>query len=259
MEATSPPASDVRTTRNGHVATVEITRPPNNFFDVALISDIADACDELAAGNECRAIVLCSEGRHFCAGANFASGDPLGGLTGPHLYEVGIRIFEQPLPIVAACQGASIGGGLGVALAADFRVASPSSRFGANFALLGFHHGFAMTVTLPAAVGPQAALDILYTGRRLGGDEAHEIGLVDRLVGDDEIREQAHALAAQIAASAPLAVRSIRQTMRGPLVEPARAAMVRERAEQERLMATEDWKEGLAAVGERREANFQGR
>src|SRR5882757_2657848 len=99
MHATSRPASDVSTTLHGHVATVEITRPPNNFFDVALISDIADTCEELAAGNHCRAIVLCSEGRHFCAGANFASGDPLGGRTGPHLYDVGVRIFEQPLPI----------------------------------------------------------------------------------------------------------------------------------------------------------------
>jgi 2-(1,2-epoxy-1,2-dihydrophenyl)acetyl-CoA isomerase len=251
-------ATDITTTLDGHVATIEINRPPNNFFDVTLISQIADACDELAAGDDCRAIVLCSEGRHFCAGANFGGDDPLS-RAGVHLYEVGIRLFEQPLPVVAAVSGAAIGGGLGLALAADFRVASPASRFAANFALLGFHHGFAMTVTLPLVVGHQAALDILYTGRRLNGEQAHAIGLCDRLVSDDEVREQAHALAAEIAASAPLAVRSIRQTMRGPLVEQARAAMVRERAEQERLQRTEDWTEGLAAVSERRAAEFQGR
>jgi 2-(1,2-epoxy-1,2-dihydrophenyl)acetyl-CoA isomerase len=253
-------STNITTTLDGHVATIEIQRPPNNFFDVELISDIADACDELAAGNDCRAIVLGSDGRHFCAGANFTGpADPLGGRSGPHLYEVGIRLFEQPLPIVAAIQGAAIGGGLGLALAADFRVASAESRFAANFALLGFHHGFGMSATLPAAVGNQAALEILYIGRRLGGEEAQRIGLVDRLVPNEEIRDQAHALAAEIAASAPLAVRSIRETMRGALAEQVRGAMARERAEQERLMETEDWREGVAAVGERREAHFRGR
>lgn len=259
MEAKPVPAADIRTTLDDHVATVEINRPPNNFFDVQLIRGLADACAELAAGQQCRAVVLCSRGRHFCAGANFTGSDTLGGRSGPHLYEVAIRLFEQPLPIVAAVQGSAIGGGLGLALAADFRVASAQSRFSANFALLGFHHGFGLTATLPAAVGPQAALELLYTGRRVGGEDAHRIGLCDRLVADGEVREQAHALAAEIAASAPLAVRSIRQTMRGPLAEQVRAAMDRERAEQERLQATEDWREGVAAVNERRAARFRGR
>ncbi len=248
-----------------HVAVVEIRLLPNNFFDVALIRQLADACDELAEGGRCRAIVLCSEGRHFCAGANFATRNspdtpngPLRADDGPHLYEEAIRLFEQPLPIVAAVQGAAIGGGLGLALAADFRVASPAARFSANFARLGFHHGFALTVTLPAAVGQQAAQDLLYTGRRIGGEEAHRLGLCDRLVAPDVLRAEAHGFAAQIAESAPLAVRSIRETMRGPLAERARGVLGRERSEQERLMRTADWREGLAAVSERRTARFTG-
>jgi enoyl-CoA hydratase/carnithine racemase len=242
-----------------HVATLEFNRPPSNYFSVGLISQIADACDELAADGRCRAIVLCSAGRVFCAGADFGGAHAVGAPDGTHLYDHAVRLFRQPLPVIAAVQGAAIGGGLGLAMAADFRVAVPEARFAANFALLGIHHGFALTVTLPAAIGQQAAMDLLYTGRRVGGEEAHALGLADRLATPGQAREQAHALAAQIAASAPLAIRSIRATMRGELADQARAAMTRERAEQERLYETADWKEGLAAVSQRRPASFTGR
>jgi enoyl-CoA hydratase/carnithine racemase len=242
----------------GHVATLQFSRPPANYFSLGLIAAIADACDELASGRDCRAIVLCSTGRVFCAGADFSSGPQLSAGSGLHLYDVAARLFEQPLPIVAAVQGAAIGGGLGLAMAADFRVASPQARFAANFALLGIHQGFALSVTLPAAIGQQAALDLLYTGRRVTGEEAVTLGLADELAEPDQVRDQAHAFAARIAASAPLAIRSIRDTMRAPLAAKARDAMRRERAEQERLMQTSDWREGLAAVRDRRPASFAG-
>src|SRR5688572_21982380 len=249
---------DVGVEREGHVAVVEIRRPPNNFFDVALIAGIADAIDELAADG-CRAVVLASEGRHFCAGADFGGGRERGDGSGPHLYEMAVRLFEQPIPIVAAVQGASIGGGFGLAMAADFRIASPEARFAANFARLGFHHGFGLTVTLPLVVGHQAALDLLFTGRRVDGEEALALGLCDRLVPAGQLRAEARAWAADIAASGPLAVRSIRATMRGPLAAQIRAATDHEKAEQERLQATEDWREGVRAVAERRPAAFTGR
>lgn len=242
-----------------YVATLEINRPPSNYFSVGLIERIADTCEELAADSRCRAIVLCSAGRVFCAGADFTDAAAISSAGGPHLYDFAIRLFEQPLPIVAAVQGAAVGGGLGLAMAADFRIASPAARFAANFSLIGIHQGFALSATLPAAIGQQAALDLLYTGRRVGGEEAHALGIADRLVEPDELRSQSHALAAQIAAAAPLAIRSIRATMRGQLAVQARDAMIRERAEQERLMRTSDWREGLAAVSQRRPANFAGR
>ncbi len=241
-----------------HVATLEFSRPPDNYFSLGLITRIADACDELGA-RECRAVVLCSTGRVFCAGADFTAGPQLSGGNGVHLYDAAARLFRQPLPIVAAVQGAAVGGGLGLAMAADFRVASPHARFAANFALLGIHQGFALTVTLPAAIGQQAALEMLYTGRRVTGEEAFTLGLADHLADPADLRAQAHAFAARIAAAAPLAVRSIRETMRGPLAVQAVAAMARERAEQERLMQTSDWREGLAAVAGRRPARFTGR
>jgi 2-(1,2-epoxy-1,2-dihydrophenyl)acetyl-CoA isomerase len=242
------------------VATAEIRRPPNNFFDQGLIASLCDAFEALDRDEGCRAIVLCSEGKHFCAGANFGSREPVGrGDPGRHLYDEGVRLFRTRTPVVAAIQGAAIGGGLGLALMPDFRVAAPEARFSANFARLGFHHGFGLSVTLPALVGQQHAMDLLYTGRRVKGEEALAIGLCDRLVPLDQLRSAARELAAEIAASAPLAVDSIRQTLRGDLAERIRVATDREKAEQERLQATEDFKEGIAAMAERRTPDFKGR
>jgi 2-(1,2-epoxy-1,2-dihydrophenyl)acetyl-CoA isomerase len=256
MRQTSAAVSDEVSIRTAaeHVMLVEFSRPPHNYFDGALIGAIADAYERLERDGECRAIVLCSEGKNFCAGANFAAKNPAAG----DLYEQAVRLFAGSLPVVAAVQGAAIGGGLGVALSADFRVASPDSRFSANFARLGIHHGFGITVTLPAVVGDQRALELLYTGERLRGEEAHRIGLCDRLVATEQIREEAVRLAAEIATSAPLAVRSIRQTMRGDLPDRIRRATAREAAAQAEQWDTDDFREGVSAAAERRTPRFAG-
>lgn len=237
------------------VATVELRRPPTNFFSLDLINGVADALFEIDDDPNCRAVVLCAEGKHFCAGADF-SGDRT--YTTNELYQAAARVFENKTPIVAAVQGAAIGGGLGLALSADFRVAAPEARFSANFARLGFHQGFGLSETLPALVGQQKAAELLYTGRRLKGDEAEAIGMADYLVPLDALREKAHELAAEIAGSAPLAVQSIRKTMRGDLADRIRSATDHEGAEQGRLRETKDFAEGTKAMGERRTPNFTG-
>lgn len=242
------------------VAEVEIHRPPNNFFDARLIQNIADAYEHLQGGS-CRAIVLCSEGKHFCAGADFhgeSDAEALPEEGAANLYREAVRLFEAELPVVAAIQGAAIGGGLGVACSADFRVAAPEARFAANFSRLGFHPGFGLSVTLAGIVGPQAALELLYTGRRITGDEAESIGLADRLVDLSDLRTAARALAAEIAGAAPLAVRSIRRTMRGHLARQVADITRHEDAEQMRLRTTADFAEGTKASLERREPNFTG-
>ncbi len=240
--------------RADRVAVVEFSRPPHNYFDGELIRGIADAYERLDGDPGCRAIVLCSEGKNFCAGANFAARNPAEG----DLYAQAVRLFAAGIPVVAAIQGAAVGGGLGVALSADFRVASPESRFSANFARLGIHHGFGLTVTLPLVVGHQRALELLYTGARVNGEDAHAIGLCDRLVGSDRLREEAIALAHEIAISSPLAIRSIRATMRGELAERVRSATAHEASEQARQWDTPDFAEGIAAAAERREPRFSG-
>jgi enoyl-CoA hydratase/carnithine racemase len=243
------------------VATFEIKRPPNNNLDAALVGALADAYEELDGERSCRAIVLCSEGKHFCAGATLGTG-PEAASAELHVgavYEAAARMFACALPVVAAVQGAAVGGGLGLALSADFRVASPDTRMWANFARLGFHHGFGMTITLPAVIGAQHARELLLTGRRVDGEQALSLGLCDRLAPAERLRDEAHTLAAEIAACAPLAVRSIRQTLRDGLVERIRAATEREGAEQVRLMQTDDFREGMRAIAERRAPDFGGR
>ena len=175
-----------------------------------------------------------------------------------HLYDEAVRLFSTRIPVVAAIQGAAIGGGFGLALMPDFRVATPEARFSANFARLGFHQGFGLSVTLPDLVGQQRAMELLYTGRRVRGDEALELGLCDRLVPQDELRRTARELAREIALSAPLAVASIRETLRGDLPDRIRVATDREKAEQERLQKSNDFREGVRAMAERRTPNFSG-
>jgi enoyl-CoA hydratase/carnithine racemase len=238
-----------------HVAVVEMHRPPNNFFDQTLLRELADALLGLDDDPEVRSVVLCSEGKHFCAGALLGAGMTAEGIG--DLYRQAFRLFTARRPVVAAVQGAAVGGGLGLALAADFRVATPASRFTANFARLGFHHGFGLSVTLPALVGGQRALELLLTGRDVSGSEALAIGLCDRLTPADP-REAAVELAGEIARSAPLSIVSIRATMRRSLVADVCAALDAEAQAQAALLPTADFREGVEAARAHRAPDFTG-
>ncbi len=252
---------DLSVTHEGHVALIEICRPPHNFFDFELIHQIANVMEELDQNPNCRAIVLASQGTAFCAGANFNSPDdkisrPENPGTNP-LYFEAIRIFSCKKPIIAAIQGAAVGGGLGLALVADFRVTCSEGRFSANFNRLGFHPGFGLSVTLPRLVGIQKANLLFFTGRRINGQEALDMGLADVLVPQADVRTEAMKLAREIAVSAPLAVQSTRATLRQGLVEALHKAVAHESAEQNWQFKTDDFKEGVKAMTERREPQFQ--
>lgn len=247
-----------------NVATVEIRRPPHNFFDIDLINQIATTYEQLDAITECRSILLCADGKNFCAGANFSTSDkseatvsPQGALTN-HLYREAVRIFRCKKPVVAAVQGAAIGGGLGLAVSADFRVTCPEGRFSANFTKLGFHPGFGLTVTLPELIGRQRASLLFLTSRRIDGPQALAWGLADECVPLDKLRETALALAAELAACAPLAVVSTRATLRVGMADRISLQTDHELAEQNWLRTTADWEEGIKATAERREPKFIG-
>jgi enoyl-CoA hydratase/carnithine racemase len=262
------PFTDIAVEKTGHVALVEIRRPPNNFFDIPLIKEIASAFEALDEEGDCRAIVLASQGKAFCAGANFGDGAQLDkegrrpneGAPGvAPLYIEGNRLFRTRKPIIAAIQGAAVGGGLGLAMVADFRVACPEARFVANFTRLGFHPGFGLTVTLPAVIGPTKAALMFYTSRRVTGEEAFAMGLADLLVPLAEVRSAAMKLAAEIAENSPLGLIATRMTMRGDIADRVRKATDHELEEQTRLRKTDDFKEGVRAVSERRVPKFVGR
>ncbi len=263
------PFKDIGVEKSGLVATIEIRRPPNNFFDVALINQIGDALEALDEDAGCRAVVLAAQGKAFCAGANFGDGraltadgrrpDELPQSRVGHLYVEAVRLFRSKKPIVGAIHGPAVGGGLGLAMVPDFRVACPEARFCANFTRLGFHPGFGLTVTLTEVVGPAKAALMFYTSRRVTGEEAYRIGLADVLVPQDQVRAAALALAAEIAENSPLGLLSTRATMRAGLADRVRAATDHELEEQNRLRVTDDFKEGVKAMAERRVPKFAGR
>ena len=262
--------TEIGVEKHGHVGLIEIRRPPLNFFDVTLINEIADALEQFDSDIEIRSSVLAAEGRAFCAGANFndparqaqearGQSDPASNLPINHLYIQAVRIFRNKKPIVAAVHGAAIGGGLGLAVAADFRVTCPEARFSANFTKLGFHPGFGLTVTLPELIGRNNAELMFYTSRRVTGEEAYRWGLANVLVPQDQVRSAAMKFAGEIAECSPLGLVSTRATMRAGLAERVLAATNHELVEQTRLRSTEDFKEGVKATAERRAANFRGR
>lgn len=251
---------DLKVRLEEHVATIQICRPPHNFFDVALIDDLASILEALDTVPACRAMVLGAEGKSFCAGGNFAAADEAMAQDAPaRLYGHAVRLFATRKPVIAAIQGPAIGGGLGLALFADFRVVTPEARFGANFVKLGTHPGFGITATLPRLIGAQRASLMLYTGRRLTGAQAVEWGLADAIVEPEAVQGVAMTFAREIAENAPLAVAAVRATLRAGLAETVAASTRIELAEQMRLFATEDHREGVAAVAERRPGVFHGR
>lgn len=260
--------SDIGIEKTGHVALVEIRRPPNNFFDIPLIKDIAGAFESFDEDSNIRAIVLAAQGKAFCAGANFGDGSTLDAQgrrsnePGPGvapLYIEGNRLFRTKKPIIAAVHGAAVGGGLGLAMVADFRVTCPEARFCANFTRLGFHPGFGLTVTLPAVIGETKASLMFYTSRRVPGDEAYAMGLADVLVRQDQVRDAAIKLADEIGENSPLGLIATRMTMRGGIADRVREATDHELEEQTRLRKTDDFREGVKSVSERRVPDFKGR
>ena len=254
---------DVAVTRlDGHVVQCEINRPPNNFFDHQLIKDLADCFEDIDTQDDIRTIVLCSEGKHFCAGANFGSSVRAAELEqrtesdrNP-LYDEAVRLFRCKKPVIAAVQGAAVGGGFGLALMADFRVVCPATRMTANFVKLGFTPGFGLTHTLERIVGAQRANLMFLTGRRINGETAKEWGLGDIYTDADNVRSAAIELAQEIAENAPLALLSLREQMRPNIAEAVNDVTTIESREQKWLQQTNDHKEGIKAVAEKRAGNF---
>jgi enoyl-CoA hydratase/carnithine racemase len=251
----------IAVTKDGHVATVELRRGPNNHVNTPMIGEIGDALESFDRDPDIRAVVLCSDGKHFSAGADLVARDSSGreitvGRT--HLYKEAIRLVRARKPVVAAVHGAAIGAGLGLALVADFRVTCAEARFSANFTRLGFHPGFGLTCTLPRLVGESTAALLMYTGRRVPGTEAVKLGLADLLVPLDDVRKAAAALAAEIAESAPLSIVATRETLRRGLADAFQQATEREFEEQDWLRKTADYAEGVKAMAERRLPKFIG-
>lgn len=245
--------AEVVVRHDGHVAIVQMCRPPHNFVDAGFMELLAYTLEKLDEDTNCRAVVLTSGVNTFCAGADFgASSDSAVARDPSPFYRQAMKLFRTKKPIVAAVRGPAIGAGLGLAVAADFRVTCKEARFSANFLRLGFHPGFGLSFTLPHLIGEQKAAHLFYTGRRIDGAEAVAIGLADELTEQSQVDDRAIALAKEIAASAPLALESTRETMRLGFADQVVKTNQRELQIQLTQFPTDDFREGVAAMTERR-------
>jgi len=249
-------SENVNSRREGHVGVVELDAPPHNYFSLNMLKAINACLENFENDQKVRSVILCANGRSFCAGADLNSGESKQKRRHKSeinpLYQEAYKLFVFPKPIVAALEGSAIGGGLGLALTADFRVSCKEAKFAASFTRLGFHPGFGLSYTLPKLVGNQQASLLFYTGRIIRGDEAKSMGLVDILVDRAHVKTEAMALASEIAISSPRAVQSIRQTMRRELGDEVFLAMKRESRVQAIQFASKDIEEGVKAMSERR-------
>lgn len=247
------------TIERGGVGIVRLDAPPNNYLSTSIVSELVTSYQSVVDGGG-RAIVLCASGRHFCAGVSLSSklaeASPDDAFE---MYDFIPALFDLPIPVVAAVQGAAIGAGLGLAMTADFRVASGNTRFSAPFTRLGFFHGFGLSVSLPDAVRADVAREMLYAGVEVRGERAYAVGLCSRLTGDGEIFDAAMSMATELAGVAPLSLYEARRMMRGPLIADLQAALDNERQQQRRFIGSDDFKEGLRAASERRRPIFTGR
>lgn len=235
----------------------------------AMTAELTDAwqttISALATDPELRCVVVAGAGSAFCAGGDMgwigadtdASVAALRARMMP-FYRAWLSIRELEVPTIAAVHGPAVGAGLCLALACDLRYATPEARLSAPFTKLGMHAGMAATWLIPQAVGVAAARELLFTGRVVGGAEAHALGLVSRLLPAEGFREHVLDIAAQIAATAPVATRLTKIALATGGHGNFDAALQWEGLAQPVTLATNDLQEGLAAARERRNPNFTG-
>jgi enoyl-CoA hydratase len=254
------------------VAEITLNRPENrNSMTPDVLAGLADAVARAKADPELRCAIVTGRGKSFCAGADFRSrggAAPGGGEDSAHVaphersyntYAPFLSLLDLEVPTIAAMNGHAIGGGLGLAIVCDLRVASIEGKYGANFVRLGLHPGMANTYILPRLMGVPDAVELLLTGRLVDGAEAVRRGLAHYAVAPDQVLAKARELAREIATAAPLAVRWTKRSIYQGLAWDPKTAARLEGHVQSRTMETEDFREGTKALLEKREPRFRGR
>jgi len=237
-----------------------------NAMSDAMTEAWSAAVADLAGDPTVRAVVVTGEGSAFCSGGDTswiasepdATVDDLRRRMLP-FYRAWLGIRSLEVPTIAAVNGAAIGAGLCLALACDIRYAATSARLGVPFVKLGMHPGMAATWSLPEVVGPAAARDLLLTGRLVGADEALRLGLVSRVIDDATFLDEVLAVAAAVAATAPIATRLTKLALADGGHATYDAALQWEALAQPVTLATEDLQEGIRAAREKRAPAFRGR
>lgn len=243
------PGTRVRLEARGSVRTVRLHHPPLNAFDSAMRSDLGEVARDLADASDVGAVVLYGGERAFAAGADIHELADMGYEQIHHWNRAMQRTLDQfarlPMPVVAAIAGYALGGGLELALTADYRVADPGAQLGLPEVLLGIMPGSGGTQRLSRLVGPAKAKAIMMTGRRLDAAEAHAIGLVDQLSADGQVYEAALDYATRLAAGPRYAIQAIKQAVDHGTDASMAAGLALEHAAISGLFATADKDAGM--------------
>jgi enoyl-CoA hydratase len=254
----------VRVEREDGVAVLTIDRQEKlNALDPQVTEEIGQALLELEAEGP-RAIIVTGAGeRSFVAGADISAMSVMSPLEAKRFSEIGhaamALLDRSPVPTIAAVNGYALGGGCEVALACDVRIAAENATFGFPEVSLGILPGMGGTQRLPRLIGGALAKELIFTGRRIGAEEAREIGLVNRVVPQGEALKVAREVAAEIAANAPLAVRHAKSATNRAMDVDLVSGLEYEADQFALLFATEDAREGMGAFAERRKPEFKGR
>lgn len=256
--------STITLDRDDGLVTLTLNRPDAlNAMDETMGDEVADAVRRVNADRDARVLILTGAGRAFCAGGakgnlqNRASG--AGRREPPKaFYQRFLTLRRVEIPTIAAINGAAVGAGFCIALACDMRIIAATAKVGLNFTRIGIHPGMAGTYMTPRLVGMARACEIIFTGRLFNGEEACAMGLANRVVPAERVLDEARALAREICGSAPIAVRLAKKALYqqdAPLLD---AAIELESQYQAFTWQTEDSKEGIAAMVEKRAPRFRG-
>ncbi len=248
------------------VGIIELNRPDNrNSMTPEIFVGLRDALAQVKADNDLRCLVITGRGRCFSAGADLNSAIQVDGerFELPHersyaMYQPFLSVLDVEIPVLGALNGHAVGGGLGLALVCDIRVANQDAKYGANFTRLGIHPGMAITHILPRLVGLPKAAELLFTGTLIKGVEAAETGLVNHAVPGDDVFPRTMEMARVIAANAPIAVRLTKRFLYQGQQEAIRNAAYAEAFAQASTLHTADAKEGISALLEKRKPAFKG-
>jgi len=247
------------------VGLITLNRPDHrNAMTPELLDAFSEAIDEARADASIRCLVITGKGKCFSAGADLRSSMQRTDLGKPSreasyaMYEPFLKVLDVEVPVIAAMNGHTVGGGFGLALLADIRVANVDAKYGANFARLGIHSGLGISYVLPRLIGAANASELLFTGRLVRGDEALRMGLVTHTEEADEVLSAAMRLARAIAGAAPMAVQQMKASIRRGLGWNIREAALEEAGLQAASLDTRDAQEGVAAILEKREPEFTG-
>ena len=255
------------------IAQITLNRPDNrNSMNAEMMEGFAVVLEQVKADKYLRCLIIAGSGTSFCAGGdfggdgNFKKDDSDAPEPAPlmrhesllNTYRSFLDIARLDIPVIGALTGHAIGGGFGLALICDMRVANETALYGANFARLGLHSGMSISYMLPRLVGVPRAAELLFTGRRIDGATAERFGMMNYAVPAEQVLEKSWELAREIAVCAPVAVRMMKQSLyKNGDWDPNSAAFT-EAMCQAKTFEMEDCKEGIQALLEKREPDFKG-